>query len=108
MSNYTPLAITIPIAKEYIATHKRTITKNSEEKDVFINKVITSFSKLNILNILNILKLEKVISDFANIVDHAWIKNSKLINITKHSKSWRNDECNKDLVNYRSLKSIEN
>ena len=83
-----PLTITISITEEHITTHKRTITKNSEEEDAFINEVIASFSKLNMLNISNIPKLEKVISDFANIIDHAWTKNSKLVNIIKHSKSW--------------------
>jgi len=87
-SDHAPLTSTIPIVKEYIASCKRTITKNSKEEDKFIKKVITSFSKLDILNILDISKLEKVISDFANIVDHTWMKYSKLVNITKHSKSW--------------------
>jgi len=107
MSNHTPLISTIPIIEEHIASHKRTITKNSEEEDEFIKEVITSFSKLDTLNISDIPKLEKVVSDFANIVDHTWMKYSKLINITKHSKSWWNEEYNKDLAIYKSSKSIE-
>ena len=103
-----PLLITIPIAKENIAIHKRTIIKNSNEEDLLIKKVITSFIKLDILNISDIPKLEKVITDFDNIVDFAWMKNSKIVNITKHLKSWWNDDCNKDLANYRFSKSIEN
>jgi len=87
-SNYAPLTITIPIVEEYIVSHKRTIIKNSEEEDKFIKEVITSFSKLDMSNISDIPKLEKVKSDFANIVDHTWMKYSKLINITKCSKSW--------------------
>ena len=71
MSDHMPLVITIPIAEEYIATHKRTITKNSEEEDMFIKEVITFFSKLDMLNISNISKLEKVVLDFANIIDYA-------------------------------------
>jgi len=107
MSNHAPLTITILIVEEYIASYKRTITKNSEEEDEFIKEVITSFSKLDTLNISDIPKLEKVVSDFANIIDYTWIKYSKLINITKHSKSWWNEEYNKDLAIYRSSKSIE-
>ena len=86
-SDHALLTSTIPIVEEYIASCKRTITKNSEEEDKFIKKVITSFSKLDTLNISDIPKLEKVVSDFANIVDHTWMKYSKLVNITKHSKS---------------------
>jgi len=56
---------------------------------------------------LEIHQLEKVVTDFANIVESAWMKNSKIVNITKYSKSWWNDNCNKDLAKYRSLKNIE-
>ena len=71
MFNHISLAVTIPITEEHIVTSKRTITKNSKEEDKFTNKVIAFFSKLDILNILNTSKLEKVVSDFANIVDLA-------------------------------------
>jgi len=87
MFNHTSLTITIPIIEEHIVSCKRTITKNSEEEDKFIKEVIASFSKLDMLNILDIPKLEKFVLDFANIVDHTWMKYSKLINITKCSKS---------------------
>ena len=86
--DHTPLTSAIPIVEEHIVSCKRTITNNSEEEDKFIKEVITSFSKLDTLNISDIPKLEKVVSDFANIVDHTSMKYSKLVNITKHSKSW--------------------
>ena len=107
MSDHAPLIITIPIVEEHIATQIRTITKNSEEEDKFIKEVIAAFSKLDTLNISDIPKLEKVVLDFANIVDHTWMKYSKLANIMKYSKSWWNEKCNKDLANYRCSKSIE-
>ena len=106
-SNHVSLTITIPIVEEHIATQKRTIIKNSEEEDELIKELIAAFSKLDISNISDIPKLEKVVLDFANIVDHTWMKYSKLANIMKHSKSWWNGECNKDLAIYRSSKSIE-
>jgi len=69
-SDHTPLIITISIVEEYIATQKRSITKNSEEKPEFIKEVIIAFSKLDTSNILDISKLEKVVLDFANVIDH--------------------------------------
>ena len=77
MSDYVPLTIIISIAEEHIATQRRTITKNSEKEDK------------------------------SNIVGHTWMKYSKLTNIMKHSKSWWNEDCNRDLATYRSSKSIE-
>ena len=35
-------------------------------------------------------------------------KNSKIVNITKQSKSWWNTNCNRDLEKYRVTKYIEN
>jgi len=106
-SDHTSLTITILIAEEHVATCKRTVIKNSNEEDEFIKEIITFFTKLNLSNISNISDLEKVILDFANIIDHTWMKYSKLVNITKHSKSWWNDKCNRELENYRSSKSIK-
>jgi len=36
-----------------------------------------------------------------------WEKNSKNINITRHSKSWWNKECNKSLRAYRTLRKLD-
>jgi len=99
--------IIIPIAEENIDLCKRTITKNSDEEELFIKEVIASFTKLDTSNISDISKFERVVNDFANIIDNAWTKNSKIINITKHVKSWWNDNCNKDLAKYRSSKNIK-
>jgi len=99
--------IIIPIAEENIDLCKRTITKNSDKEELFIKEVIVSFTKLDTSNISDISKLERVVNDFANIIDNAWTKNSKIINITKHVKSWWNDNCNKDLAKYRSSKNIK-
>jgi len=55
---------------------------------LFIKKVIASFAKLDILKILEKHQLEKVVTDFADIMEAVWTKNSKIVEITKHSKSW--------------------
>ena len=106
-SDHALLMITIPINEENINLHKRTISKNSDEENLFIKEVIISFLKLDTSNILDISQLEKIVTDFANIVESAWTKKSKIINIMKHSKSWWNNDCNSDLDKYRYLKSAE-
>jgi len=68
-SDYTLLLITILIAEININLRKRTIVKNSDKKDLFIKKVIASFVKLDMLNILENYQLEKVVTDFADIVE---------------------------------------
>jgi len=56
---------------------------------------------------LNKDNLERVVNEFAKVVECAWKKNSKIINITKHSKSWWDTNYSKDLEKYRSPKSLE-
>ena len=87
-SNHMPLTISIPIVKKHITTRKRTLIKNSVEEVKFINEVIASFSKVDTSSISNISDLDEIILNWADIVDHSWSKYSKLINITKCSKSW--------------------
>jgi len=53
---------------------KELLQKNSNEEELFIKEVIASFTKLDISNISDIPKLERVVNDFANIVDNAWTK----------------------------------
>ena len=58
-------------------------------------------------NLLNISHLEKIVNNFANIVDNIWEKNSNIVNIMRHSKSWWDENCNGDLEKYRLSKSIK-
>jgi len=63
------LIITIPIAKINIDLQKKTIIKNRDEEDLFIKEVIAFFAKLDTSNILEKHQLEKVVTNFANIVE---------------------------------------
>ena len=88
MSGHASLTITIPIIEESVNTTKCSIIKDSKEKVSFVKKVTISVRNLNISNMLNITSLDKVVNEFASTVNNAWEKNSKIINIMKHFKSW--------------------
>ena len=46
------------------------------------------FRNLNTSNISDPTSLDKIINNLAQEVEYAWEKQSKIIKITKHSKSW--------------------
>lgn len=88
ISDHTSLIITIPIVKEYIQTKKQTIIKESKKEYTFIKEVIEVIKLIDTDIIQDVKCLENIISAFANLLEHIWIKNSKIVNITKYSKSW--------------------
>lgn len=45
--------------------------------------------------------LRGIAQEFTTIVKDLWNKFSKLVNITKQSKAWWNEECNRDLAVYQ-------
>ena len=106
-SNYAPLSVTIPIVEKDINSFKFSIAKNSKEEIVFIKDVITSIKSLDISNLSNINRLENVVNTFASHIERMWEKNSKLVNITRYSKSWWNKDCNQCLRNYRMSRNLE-
>ena len=99
--------ITIPIVKEHIQTKKQTIIKESKEEHTFIKELIEVIKLINTNVIQDVKCLENIISAFTNLLECIWIKNSKIVNITKHSKSWWNNNCSRNLEKYRLSKSIK-
>jgi len=87
-SDHTPLTVNIVILEGYIQTKRWTLVKNSEEEEKFISELILAIKRLNIENIPNKEVLEQVIQSFTNFTDRIWFENSKIVNITKHSKKW--------------------
>jgi len=87
-SDHAPLTISIPIAEKNINSFKFSITKNSKEEASFIKDVLSIIKNLNISNLSDIDKLEDIVNTFALYTECVWGKISKLINITRYSKSW--------------------
>ena len=58
-------------------------------------------------NILNKEILKWIVQKFTNNIEQFWYKHSKIVNITKHSKLWWNEECQRELENYRVSRNVE-
>ena len=78
------------------------------EEKLFIKDTIKDISTINTSNLSDIKSLENVIDSFTIAIKKAWEKNSKIINISRHSKSWWDINCSRDLEIYRSTKSLAN
>ena len=68
--------------------------KNSKEEALFIKNVSSVIKNLDVSNLSDINKLKDIVNTLTSNIKCVWEKNSKLINITRHSKSWWNKECN--------------
>ena len=106
-SDHAPLTTTIPIIKEYINIRKRTIVKDSDEEITFIKKLTTALRNINTSDISDISYLNSAVNAFTSSVDSIWSKNSKITNITAHSRSWWNTNCRHNLNIYRASKRLE-
>ena len=106
-SDHAPLTITILIIEESVNSTKHLIIKDSKEEVAFIKDVTISIKNLNTSNLSDITSLDNVVDEFTNKVKSTGEKISKIINIMRYFKSWWNEDCSRDLVNYRLLKNLE-
>ena len=99
-SNHAPLTVNIIIREEFIQDKYQTIIKNSEEEKEFVNELKNKVGNIDVTNISDSDLLEKIMQEFTFIVENLWAKYSKCVNITKCSKAWLNEECNRELSIY--------
>ena len=88
VSDHIFLIVTISIFEEYIQTKKYTIVKNNNEEKNFVDKLIKTIKGLNMKHILDVETLECIVQSFTSFTERIQIKNLKIVNITKHFKSW--------------------
>jgi len=88
LSDCTLLTVNIVIIVEHIQTKKHIIVKNSKKEKNFIAELIEAIKRPNIEHISSKETLEQTVQEFAKNTDKIWFKHSKIVNITKHSKSW--------------------
>jgi len=86
--NHAPLTVTIPIVEKHIHNKKRSIVKGSIEEKFFIKDLIKDIKTIDMSNLTDIDSLENVVNSFVKAIEKTWEKNSKIVNVTRHSKSW--------------------
>jgi len=102
--DYTPL--TISINEQHIHNKKCSIAKGSAEEKAFIKDVIKDFTTIDTSNLTDIESLKIAINSFTLAINKAWEKNSKIVSISRHLKSWWNTNCSRNLEKYRSSRSL--
>ena len=73
---------------------------------MFIKDMIKDITIIDTSYPTNIESLEKTVDSFTKATESAWEKNSKIINISKYSKSWWDINCSRDLEKYRLTRSL--
>ena len=61
---------------------------DSDEETSFIKDLTSLFRSISTSVILDIISLDQTVNEFTKVIEIAWEKNTKTINITKYSKSW--------------------
>jgi len=108
LSDHTPLSVTIAIKEENINLFKSSIAKNSKEEKNFVKDVSVAIKNINISDLSDHSKIEEITNSLASRIEFAWKMNAKQVRITKHSKSWWNNNCNCTLNKYRTTRNLEN
>jgi len=70
-----------------IQIKKRSLIKNSDEKNYFIEKLVNAIKNIDMSSIQSIEALKNIIQILAININNTWYKYSKNVNITKHFKA---------------------
>ena len=63
------------------------IVKENKEEHIFVKELIKAIKNIETNDISDVDCLDSIILEFVSSLENIWAKNSKIINITKHSKS---------------------
>ena len=107
ISDHTLLTITIPIVEEHTQTKKYTIVKDSKKEYIFVKELIKAIRNIDTDNISNVDHLNSIVCEFASLMENVWVKNSKVVNIIRHSKSQQDANYSRDLDKYKASKYIK-
>ena len=95
------------IDKEFIQDKRHTIMKNSQEEIEFTTNFIKGFRNINTLNISDKNSLECIVQKYTKLLESTWFKYLCLVNITRQSKDWWNENCQVKLTAYKSSKRVK-
>jgi len=84
------------------------LAKESNEEEQFIKNIIQIIKSLNTSSIQDAETLEEVVQLLSFKIKEFWHRNSKLVNITRYSKAWWNEDCYLSLKKYHLSQSLEN
>ena len=108
LSDHAPITVDIPIRDKDILIKWHSLIKGSDEENWFIEDLIQLIKNLNTSSIQDVESLEEVVQLLATNIEDIWFKHSKIVNITRHSKAWWNEDCHHTLCKYQQSRSLEN
>ena len=83
------------------------IVKDSKEEKIFVNNLIEAIKDIDTSVLSKVNSLENTVSLIAHAINESWEKNSKIINISKLSKSWWDINCSRDLEKYSVMERFD-
>jgi len=63
------------------------IVKKNKKEHTFVKELIKAIKNIKTNDISDIDCFDSIILEFVSLLENIWANNSKIINITKHSKS---------------------